>query len=549
MAQLQNTAFAYTGVFDLTSTPKSLVIQDNTDWASLIIQGYAPLGIFLKSVFTSSSGSQVLYDNLSNQMSDTNYDITYPSTQSGNQIVLPLQSNNPNIAFGLYTIYLEYRYLDSDLVEWSNTVSASYEFTFTAPAVTIAHRINLASSTITTIDTTNYGGGVISSSREHTISPPTNAQLPPLNLPVQTTTLATNVYVNITTGTWGAKVITTITYQLESGWQTTQELIGCIEFVVFSTVDLNKLLCCLDEYKSRYEEQLLKNFVAAENIKKQYIEPVLLNIGFYYMYLQAGCVEKANKAIQAIIDITKCGNCACGGDECPTPIPSISAATPIYVVDSPNNTITVTSDIIGDATIFHVEVSQNILTQLANIKQYIVSGQDPITVSTIISPDGLSVTYQVALNRPMPLMQNLAVIRTKIYYDITWKIETLEIFTDTQGFVVNPYASQNIQFAAGTTASDPVAILFTDFFTGKYPFICTAQIMNWYSLQDETTILPLLKNQNVAEANVMWVENDIAEKGNQAIIRLYNPINGEILSFDDLNQEASYYLSITVQAP
>lgn len=546
MAQLPDSTFQFTGIFNKTSTPKSLVVRDDTDWAPLIAAGYTPLGIFLKSVFTYSGGSTVIYDNLSNSMADTDYDITYPDTESGNQMPLPLQTDG-NAAFGVYTIYLEYRYTDDLGVKHKNIVSASFEYQWVPPAISIAHNINLASSVITSIDTTNYGANILSLVRQHIISPPANAMQPPLNLTAQTTSLATNVYNNITTGTWSVKINTTVTYQLDAGWNVIEFLTGCIEFPVFSTIDLNKLLCCLDNYKKRYERELVSNYVAAENTRKSIIEPVLLNIGFYYMYLQAGCMDKAAAAIEAIRNLTGCGDCSCGGDECPTPIPAITTASNFYDLDSPDNSITVTSDVIGNTTVFHVKISQSVLNQLSNIKTYNVNGVSPIVVTTTTSPNGLTVTYSVQLERPMPMMQNLAVVRVKIYYNSGWQIERQEIFTDTQSGVVSPFAMQNMLWAAGTTPSDPVAILFTNFFTSRQPFVCRAQVMNWYSNADLISILPQLKKQNIAEANVMWVEN-VADRGNMAIIRLYNPINGEVLSFSDLNINEQYFLTISVQA-
>ncbi|HXK66279.1 MAG TPA: hypothetical protein PK348_08440, partial [Spirochaetota bacterium] len=242
MPQIPASTFSYTSILDKNSTPSKLIVQDTTDIAALITAGYSNFGIFLRLTFTSVSGTITVYDNINGSVAD----IIYPATDNSNTIALPLQANG-NLAFGTYSVTAQYQYLDEFGTDFSTEVSSAYEYTWTPPNAEISYRINLPASNITSIDVTNYGGQIVTMTRVHTISPPGNAQLPPLNLPPISTSLATNVYQNITTGTWGVKIVSVVTYQFITtatgmNWQVIDVVSGCTEFLVFSDVNLNALL-------------------------------------------------------------------------------------------------------------------------------------------------------------------------------------------------------------------------------------------------------------------------------------------------------------------
>ena len=50
------------------------------------------------------------------------------------------------------------------------------------------------------------------------------------------------------------------------------------------------------------------------------------------------------------------------------------------------------------------------------------------------------------------------------------------------------------------------------------------------------------------EANILWIENDVNREGKAILVRLYNPISGEIWKFDDLDREQIYQINCKVQA-
>jgi hypothetical protein len=545
MPQLPASAFSYTSILDKNSTPKKIVIHDTSDIASLITAGYSGFGIFLKVTFTSSTGTSTLYDNIGGSTPD----ILYPATDNSNVIALPLQSNG-NLAFGIYSVTAEYQYLDNFGSDYSTDVNSAYEFGFTSPCVSISFRINLPASNITTIDTTDYGSYVLLN-RQHTISPPPNAQLPPLSLPPITTTLSQNVYQNITTGTWGAKVISIITYQLAVtpdllNWQLIDNLSDCIEIPVVSDIDINKLLCCLNKYKLRWERLKLVNQVEADNLFNEVIQPIVVNLTFYYAALTAGCYAVAAAAIAVIKEVSGC-DCNCDAN-CPTVIPAVTPQNNFYDIDSPDNSITVTSSTVGNTTIFHLQIAQSIIDQI-NAKTYIVNGTSPITVATTVSPDGKTITYTVGVSRPIPYVQNLAVVRAKIAYSSGWSIGMDSIYVDPQLAVIAPFADHTIDFTVGSPAdTDAVAFFYANFFTANQIFVPQAQVMNSYFLDNASSVLESIKTQNTIEANIMWTQNDGSQKGNSFLTRLYNPVNGEILRFSDLDRTLTYQITLTAQA-
>lgn len=549
MPQIPASTFSYTSILDKNSTPSKLIVQDTTDIAALITAGYSNFGIFLRLTFTSVSGTITVYDNINGSVAD----IIYPATDNSNTIALPLQANG-NLAFGTYSVTAQYQYLDEFGTDFSTEVSSAYEYTWTPPNAEISYRINLPASNITSIDVTNYGGQIVTMTRVHTISPPGNAQLPPLNLPPISTSLATNVYQNITTGTWGVKIVSVVTYQFITtatgmNWQVIDVVSGCTEFLVFSDVNLNALLCCLDNIKKRYQRLLLTNPVSANQLMEEKIQPIMMNLTFYAAYVQAGCLDKAAAAIEQIKEISGCGECACGGDECPTPIPAIVPQNNFYDVDSPDQSITVTSDVIGNTTVFHVEISQTIIDQISS-KTYIVNGTSPITVATTVSPDGKTITYTVGTSRPIPYVQNLAVIKVTIAFVSTaWEVTMEEIFTDPQLAIVDDFANHTIAWYTNPVSDgDVVSFIYSDFFTAVQTFVANAQINNVFTETSLGNFITAIKTQNTIEANIPWIEDDGTGKGNKIAVRLYNPVQGEILRFGDLNQEQTYVVHVRVQA-
>lgn len=539
-----NTSFSAT--FQATVAPKQLIITDTTDYASI---GVDPdtVDIYLKVTFTSSSGVQVLYDNLSGTTPDI--DRANTSQSIADSIPLPLQTGG-NIAWGTYVIEARYDVyditVDPPVRSYQLTISESCEYAYTPPTVTIAYKINIPGSNITTTDTTNYGV-YTSLARVHTISPPANAMLPPLALTAQSTSQILNVYQDITTGTWGAKVVTTVTTSIDDVCNIIYEVEGCIEFIVYADVDINALLCCLNNVKALYEGYLLSDWVKAKELKKTVIDPLELNLTFYLVYLAAGCLDKAATTLEIIRQISGCGSCSCGGDECPTPIPAITGRTNFYDIDSPNNTILVTSDVVGDTTTFHIIVNPAVIPTVLN---YSAVGSGGINVST--TQIGNSVIFNISPSAPLAGLENSAVARADIWYHPVagWQLSIYEIFTDTGGGIVQPFASHVAQFSASPVAgTDPVAFFYKDYFISNQTFVGNAQINNaGYTTYDETTILTHILEQNVVEANVMWTENDSQNMGNNMLIRLYNPLNAEILKFDDLDREQRYQMMIKSQA-
>lgn len=580
MAALSDSYFSFITIFDKSATPKNLIVRDTTDQTVLTNLGYTLTGLFIKAVYTYSGGSQVLYDNLDGNVTGGVPDITPPATDSTASIPIPLQSDG-NLAFGTYTVTVRFAYEDTSTdpaTEYTNDISHECDYSWVPPTGSISYRVNLMESNITTIDTTSYGGLVLDMNRQHTITPPGPAQLPPLSLLPQTTTLATNVYVNITNGWWGAKVYNIVTYELDrdgalSGLQdptTTgnaclliEEYDFCVDIHVFSRVDLNKLLCCLFDIKTLYQDLKFEDRIAAENLKKQKLDPIERNLIFYIAAAQAGCEDKANEALDQIIKLSGCSGCTCD-DDCPSIIPAILPATHLYDVDSPDFSITVTKEVIGNTTIFHLTVSPTIINQLANIKTYIVEGISPIVVTTTTSPDGKTITYTVSIEGGFPVLQNLAVVLVTIEYNpltAVWDLVPEEIFVDEGGGVVNTFSDHIFEFVdSGTTSTtavtDAFAFVYKNFFAANQKFVVRSEVISalypeYYNIS-EADAKSLVKTLNFTESDVMWIEQDANDKGNSTIVRLYNPVQGKVLLVNNMagveSEDVKFKIRLEVMA-
>jgi hypothetical protein len=554
-AGITSSYFSFRTTINDSSTPKKIVVSDTTSLTTLINAGYALSGAFIRVEFEDSSGKIVMYDNLNGSLTGGVVDVP-PGASNVNDIPAILNSDG-SLSFGTYTVTAKYTYIDvgapdPPIVIYDNTLSTSHEFKYVCPKAVLAYKLNLAASNLRVTDRTNYGS-YTALARQLTISPPGAAQQPPLSLPVQTTSQPENIYVNITSGTWSMSLYSVVTAMLvdaDNGldWEVICEVRGCIEKKIFTSVDLNKLLCCLQRHKERYETHLNKGTSEAKAYYEQIIVPMILNMTFYALAGIAGCEEDANAALDRLKKITGCKDCECDdGDRCPTPIPVITGATFLYTLDSPRNTISVTVDVQGDTTNWHIDISPSILNQLANIKQYVAVGQSPITVVTTTSPDGKIVTFTVGLNRPMPQLQNLSAVLATLSNDgVNWALSSEEIFVDTGGGVVNPFASQVIALIpgpAGSTAinsTDAIAIRYGEIFNDFYKFVVRAQVINVHNPFTYATLVNpangYLKQQKTIEAGVLWIENNSDAKGKNAVIRLYNPVNGEPVMWQDLNE-------------
>ncbi len=562
MPQLPASSFSFITIFDKNSNPKKVVIRDTTDYPAIGISA-ANVFVYLKVSYVAANGNVTVFYNNFNNALGAGADLTRSlGTDSTSTIPLPLQADG-NVSFGDFVIEAQYDYLDSSSNQFITQKSYTYSYTWTPPKVCIMKRINLASSNITTTDTTNYGA-YLTLSRTHTISPPPNAQLPPLSMGVSTTTQAINVYQDIATGTWGAKVVSVVTYIFDeerrggnrdviiSGLEVIEQLIGCIEFQVTSDLDINKLLCCLGDIKALYQRELISNAQKAQNIYEDKIKPLQLEMVFYFSFMAAGCLEKAAASVERLKQISGCSDLCCGFDDCPTPIPVITGGGNFYNVDSPDASILVVPEVIGNTTTFHITVNPSIIP---DIIAYNVVGNSPISVSTTVDSITGNVTFTISTDRPLGLVDNACVIRVNISNSSgSWTIAKDNIYIDSAGGLINAFTNQSVVFTGTTLDTDFIAFKWSDFFGDAggtlvpQQFVVSAQVNNSnYFSEDATTVLAFLGLLNSCEANVMWIENDITTKGNATIIRLYNPVNGEILKYGDFAEFAETNLQIYVR--
>lgn len=373
------TSFQTTFRKDLTP---DLQVTDTTDYTAAGVN-IADVTIFLKLSLVTSSGTSVIYDNLNGVTPD----IT-PSISLVNTAVTPLPTTASNITFGTYTI--EAKYVVVAQADVAKTYTYSYNWT--PPTISISHQTNIQTSTITTIDTTDYTSLMTAITRAHTTYPPPTSGGSNL-----VSALATNVYQGIYTGTWSDKVVSTVTFTFSSGLIVIDEITGCIEWNVITQVDINEVLCCVNSTISRYEQLRLENAVKAKNMFESVIQPLNMALLYYSTYVISGCTDKAAVQLAKIIELTGCEDCNCD-DGCSIPIVPLADPAIVYVVDSPDLSITVVPQTVGTTTTYHIQVSatlQNLIANIVTADLVSTDGSVGITSSTV----GNVTTFNLAASR------------------------------------------------------------------------------------------------------------------------------------------------------
>jgi hypothetical protein len=275
------------------------------------------------------------------------------------------------------------------------------------------------------------------------------------------------------------------------------------------------------------------------------IAPLELNLTYYLIFMAGGCLERAASTLVKIKEISGCENCECGGDECPTPIPVITGAGNFYDVDSPNGSILVVPEVVGNTTTFHITINPAIIP---TVIEYQAQGTSPITVTTTNPSPGVTL-FTVSTSRPIPYVENSSVVKvTMTLVAGNWVIAMEKIFTDESLGIVNPFASQTIAWANGNASTDYAAFFYAAFFTSDQKFVMQSQMNNVFYNEDETSVIPFLSSLDIFECNVAWIQDDGTGIGNKALIRLYNPVTSKMVKISDLDRSGRTKFVLMVKA-
>jgi len=504
-------------------------VLDTTDYAGQGIptDGTYTIGSYLRIQLSGPSGLTTIYDNLGGGTPDIDPNVSLNSTSTIN---LPLGTDGlslPGTYIYTYNVVVT-QTTPGDIAD----VTQSFDYTYDLDKVSVSMTrfINCQSSTISSYDTTDYGVYATTISRAHTLYPP-----PASGLSNQTVTSTLNVYPpNIATTTWTQGVVTDVTYTLTDGLIVQRQISGSNEFAVVCDVGISSILCCVDKLMKRWMSYECKNPSQYSEMWEQTIKPMLAAMQMYDESQIAGDTNKASYWYDQIVQISGCDDsCGCVSGDPQIVYPS-GVAGNNFVVDSPDNSITVTSDISGSTVTYHVQLSaalQNIIGSLYNTT---VSGSTYIdVVSTGTNPKN----YQVSLN-------SSAV--SALVERMSYKFSIDTSATDGSNYLVltkqrllifgtnwNPYGAQTIRLGqTNPNLSTDVAIITIQdaLIDPSIPCVVETSI----NATDDVLVSPL--GQTIIESEVLFVDTT----NNIITVRLVNPATGQPYTLADIKSYFTY---------
>jgi hypothetical protein len=132
----------------------------------------------------------------------------------------------------------------------------------------------------------------------------------------------------------------------------------------------------------------------------------------YNAALTAGNASSASFYYNQTIQVSGCGeDCGCTGST-PQVVNPSAGVTNIVIVDSPDNSISVTPVIVGNTTTYEIQVSSTIQTALSALKNTAITTTTPSTLNITSSTAGNTVTYNIDYVAPPSL--NISIWRLRI---------------------------------------------------------------------------------------------------------------------------------------
>lgn len=508
-----------------------LTVTDATDYVGLGLDPSLALG-YIK--FTGAT----LYDNLGGGTPDIDNGVSPDNTSD---IPLPRETDG-SIKNGTY--YLTYQVIYNGVEADGFTYERPFVLDYTSPIVQITLDVDCTNSRLTSRDVTVYPATCELESRVHTIQPPVLS-----GLSNQVTSAASNVYQGITTGPWQSAVESTILTRFEPPTVfLLEETIRGFQIpeggVITCDTTLCKVLCCLIEIKQQRETARCDygvnnpTYIALDNKVKAITE----NITYFYAAERCADTVKAALFLSEIKRVSGCSdNCNCSAGKI-IPIVATPGTTQNFAVDSPDLSIDVTSDVVGNLTTFHVEVAQDIID---SIKTYVVAAGTNITVSS--ATVGTTTTFTVNAPNATGTPSNRYYTRGKIAWNPSWATpgQPLYLFTADE-LQKTGIAFKTPTYGLGTSppalAGQIVVIGVSAFWATGVPaaskFTCQANIMQYNTGSDFT----ILKN---VECEIF----KISTSTDAFTIRLVDPSKSNApLTFGDLNTAQVYYLQISIHA-
>lgn len=379
--------------FQLNNTPQNFRIQDTTDYAS---EGISTSDVVGALKILDPNGSVVHETVLPS--SDIDVDVQ----DYIDSILLPTDSNS-EVLKGTYTITYSIsvtgatqagRY-SSDFV---------YKFCYDNIELDIDLTIDLINATVTSTDNTSYPQEVTSSTRTHTVHPPSG--LDDTEWPVKLTSTKSNAYSKdgnkIATKTWTGKVENILELTYSDGLIVDVIVIGDTERDVKDDINICSLQCNMRALVDRYYKAIGTDSVNADRIYKDQVAPASIGAFMYTSNIACGNFDKAEEYYQDVLKYTGSQpDCQCSDSENPEIIYASSGGGNgnIYTVEAcnTNNALSVTSNTVGDTTTYTVCFNQALFDKINSLTETnIVSENGSVTIVSSTQGDVKTFNLSVA---------------------------------------------------------------------------------------------------------------------------------------------------------
>lgn len=516
---------------ELDVTNGLIIVEDTTDYAG---QGLDPA---FAAGYISIYGV-ALYDNIGGVTPDI---LPASSLFNTSTIPLPLDTEG-NAKQGEYI--LTYVVIDDEDGTQTFTFSKTFTLEYTPPAICIDATYSCTSSTLTSTDVTNYGNAVIT--RVHTITPPAIGIAPTFApYPPQTVSGNINVYSGITTGVWQCSIVTDITVTFASDFTLLQTVGGEKAIDITCDTALCKITCCL--YKLRASAASLLRTNGANNPYYQnlanQINEVEQLVVFFLLAEKCGDATKLAYYLAEIKRVSGCDDtcdCSGGGN---VPIIASTANTGTYNVDSPDNSIDVVTEIVGNLTTFHIEVSQDIQNIINNFYNAVVTSADgsvTVTTTTVGNVNTYDLSVDVATGG-----SNRYYALGRIYHNPAWATpgQPQWLFEATQEQITgNVFKTPTYGFGNHNPN------VLTDFCVLGISAFWITPAVNKFTAQ--SNVMKYTNGSDISfvkscEAEVFYYDFTTGT----ITVRLWNPSkSGAPLLLSDLDTSLEYFIQISIHA-
>lgn len=357
----------------------------------------------IKGVFkiTAPDGT-VIYNNTSY----TSPDIVGSTATWTKNISLPTNSDG-SLVQGVYTAVLATQITDGVHSAYIVTNTATYNFVYTSPAVSITQTVDCVSPLFTTVDATSYIVNLFAPTtltRTLTLDYPFGSAGQGHPLTSSGTTISTGVFYN---GTQTTTVSTVLIYTLSATgayvtFTISDTVTGAKEVLVDCTF-ICAISCCIQALETR-----LSNAANGVNnvLYEQYQEQFTLVMSYVELALLAISCGQSSKVngyiakIQTIAECTSGCDCATGS---PSLVVGLGGSSVNVVVASGGSPIIVTSNVVSGTTTYTITLDSSFVSTVNNSYNTTLTSSD---ASVAIATSGsnpknydLSVTFPTVQNR------------------------------------------------------------------------------------------------------------------------------------------------------